>query len=111
MAPRHLLALLPVVAASAVTAVVMPRGPDTAGRALTAMALGAAAGLAAGYLSRSRWSMLTAPLVTAVIVELGHLGHVGLTVEPPAVEPGSHHGAGGGRRAAGAGDRRLLPSR
>jgi len=38
----------------------MPRGPITAGQALTALLAGLALGAAAGCIMRSRWAMLTA---------------------------------------------------
>lgn len=48
----------------------MPHGPATAEQALVTMALCLAVGLAAGWLTRSRWSMLIAPLAQALTIEL-----------------------------------------
>jgi pimeloyl-ACP methyl ester carboxylesterase len=66
-----------------VSALVMPRGPVTTSQALLALLLGAAGGLAAGYLARSRWALVAAPLLAWAVVELGRVGHRGITVAPP----------------------------
>lgn len=62
-------------------ALVMPRGPLTAAEGLVTMAVTLLAGLAAGFVSRSRWAMLTSPLVFATVYELVRLGSDGPTVD------------------------------
>jgi pimeloyl-ACP methyl ester carboxylesterase len=47
-----------------------PRGPLTTFEALSAMLLGLLTGLAAGYLTRTRWTIVIAPLVFVVVFEL-----------------------------------------
>jgi pimeloyl-ACP methyl ester carboxylesterase len=83
---RFVLALAGPVLAGAISALVMPRGPVDTGQALLAMALGIAAGLAAGYLAQSRSALASAPLVALAVVELGRLGHAGITVEAPRID-------------------------
>ncbi|MGS2614555.1 alpha/beta fold hydrolase [Micromonospora sp. LZ34] len=60
-----------------------PRGPGTNAEALTSIVVSLAVGLAAGWLSRSRWAMLGAPVLFAVAVELVRLDLRGLTVDAP----------------------------
>lgn len=86
------LALSTGVAAAAgiVAAVLTPRGPVTTAEALAWMAAGLLVGLACGYLLRSRWALLLAPLAFAVAFELGRLGATGPTVD--AVQLGSTYG-------------------
>ncbi|OHX03594.1 alpha/beta hydrolase [Micromonospora sp. WMMB235] len=60
-----------------------PRGPGTVGAALVSVAVSLAVGLAAGWLSRSRWFMLVAPVIFAVAVELVRLRLRGPTVDRP----------------------------
>ena len=58
------------VAASAVVAgglvLLMPRGPVTASQALVAVFASVGLGVFAGFVMRSRWAMLVAPVVVAV---------------------------------------------
>jgi len=61
-----------------------PRGPLTTVQVLAAMAVGLAVGAAAGFVLRSRWSMLLSPLVFAVVFELTWIGTNGPTVDAPA---------------------------
>lgn len=77
-----------VAAASAVPAicglvvgVVMPRGPLTTGQSLVALGLAVVTGAAAGWLLRSRWSVVLAPVVFAVAFELTRVGADGPTVD------------------------------
>jgi pimeloyl-ACP methyl ester carboxylesterase len=86
------LALSAGVAAVAgiVAAVLTPRGPVTTSEALAWMAAGLLVGLACGYLLRSRWALLLAPLAFTVAFELARLGATGPTVD--AVQLGSTYG-------------------
>ena len=61
---------------------VMPRGPMTSGQSLTALTLALGAGVLAGWISRSRWSALFAPLALAAAFELARLGTQGPSVGP-----------------------------
>ena len=61
----------------------MPRGPITAGQALTALLAGLALGAATGYIMRSRWAMLLAPLIVALAFELRWVWLDGPTVDLP----------------------------
>ena len=58
----------------------MPRGPATAFQALFVMAVCLAAGTAAGLFMRSRWTILLAPVVNVIVIEIFHLGLAGPTV-------------------------------
>ena len=44
------------------------------------MAAGLAAGLAAGFVMRSRWAILLAPVAHVIVIEIFHLGLAGPTV-------------------------------
>ena len=61
----------------------MPRGPVTAAQALVALICGLALGVATGYVMRSRWAMLVAPVVVAVVFELRWVWLDGPTVDAP----------------------------
>lgn len=80
------LALLPALVAGVISVLIMPRGPVTTAQAMFALLLGAVTGLAAGWLSRSRWAMLLAPLATLAVVESGKVGLDGLTVAAPRLD-------------------------
>src|SRR5687768_8518645 len=54
-----------------VAALAMPRGPVTAGQALSLMAGSLIVGAAAGGAMRSRWAMLLAPAAHLAAFELG----------------------------------------
>jgi proline iminopeptidase len=60
----------------------MPRGPVTAGQALVVIATSLLAGMAVGYLMRSRWALVLAPLAYVVAYELARLGIAGASVGP-----------------------------
>lgn len=62
-------------------AAVMPRGPITAAQGLATMAVTLLVGMAVGFVSRSRWAMLVAPLAFATAYELVRLGTDGPTVD------------------------------
>jgi len=61
----------------------MPRGPLTITQALWSVGLSVAVGALAGWLSRSRWSMLAAPAAFAVAVEVLRLRVDGPSVDAP----------------------------
>ena len=67
-------------------AAAMPRGPVTTAGAYGALALGVAAGAAAGFALRSRWAALVAPLALVAVFEAGRLGADGPTVEAPSFD-------------------------
>lgn len=69
--------------AGVLTSWMMPRGPITPTGVVGAMVLGAGVGVFAGYVLRSRWAMLVAPVVFAVAVELARINVVGPTVDRP----------------------------
>lgn len=58
-----------------------PRGPNDTVEALAAMVLGLAVGLGAGAITRSRWSMVLAPVVFVGVFELVRLDATGATVD------------------------------
>ena len=58
-----------------------PRGPATTAQALASLAISLAVGLLAGWLSRSRWAMVLAPLAFAATVEVVRWESEGPTVD------------------------------
>jgi pimeloyl-ACP methyl ester carboxylesterase len=66
-----------------VSSVPMPRGPATGGQGLIVMAVSLLIGLAAGYLMRSRWALLLAPLAYIAAYELARLGIAGASLGMP----------------------------
>ena len=58
-----------------------PRGPVTTGQALGSVAISLVVGLSAGFVSRSRWSLLAGPVAFAMLFELVRTGTTGPTVE------------------------------
>ncbi|WBB70287.1 alpha/beta hydrolase [Micromonospora sp. WMMD812] len=60
-----------------------PRGPGTGVEAILSAVVSVAVGLAAGWLTRSRWAMLAAPVLFAVAVELVRIRLRGPTVDAP----------------------------
>ncbi len=60
-----------------------PRGPVTVAQALTAMIAGLVVGATCGFLLRSRWGMVLAPLVFVGLFELVRWGAEGPTVDAP----------------------------
>jgi proline iminopeptidase len=60
---------------------IMPRGPVTSIQALILMALGLLTGIAAGFVMRSRWAMIVAPVAHIIAYELMRLGESGPTVD------------------------------
>ncbi|UMG93285.1 alpha/beta hydrolase [Nocardioides sp. TF02-7] len=75
------IAVLLAAAYGAAVGVTLPRGPVTTGGALTTLVVSVAVGLVAGYLTRTRWAMLIAPLVFAAAFELVRAGASGPTVD------------------------------
>ncbi|MDF2735889.1 MAG: alpha/beta hydrolase fold protein [Chloroflexota bacterium] len=59
----------------------MPRGPVTDGQALIVIALSLMIGAAAGYVMRSRWALLLAPLAYIAAYELARVGIRGASLE------------------------------
>ena len=59
----------------------LPRGPMSPLEGLVTMTLGLGVGLAGGYLTRSRWMMLVAPVAIAFAWEIARLGADGPTVD------------------------------
>jgi proline iminopeptidase len=68
----------------------IPRGPVTSAEALALMVIGLLVGIGAGFVMRSRWAMLLAPLVHVAAFELVRLGEIGPTVD--RIEFGSTFG-------------------
>lgn len=58
-----------------------PRGPITTGEALVSMIVALAVGVGAGLAMGSRWALLVASVVFAVVFELARVGTVGPTVD------------------------------
>lgn len=64
-----------------VSSVPMPRGPVTTGQALIVIAVSLLIGLAAGYVMRSRWALVLAPLAYIGAYELSRVGISGASLE------------------------------
>ena len=64
-----------------VSSVPMPRGPVTGGQGLIVIAVSLLIGLAAGYVMRSRWAMVLAPLAYVAAYELARIGIRGASLE------------------------------
>jgi uncharacterized membrane protein YeaQ/YmgE (transglycosylase-associated protein family) len=77
------LALLACAVAGWISSLAMPRGPQRPADVVAAMLIGAVVGLVAGWLLRSRWAALVAPVTFAVVFELGRLGLIGPSVDRP----------------------------
>jgi pimeloyl-ACP methyl ester carboxylesterase len=73
------------VGLGAVTALIssgpMPRGPVTGGQGLLVIGTSLLVGIAAGYLMRSRWALLLAPLAYIAAYELARIGIAGASLE------------------------------
>lgn len=69
--------------AGLISALAMPRGPVTPTGVVVAVLTGVFVGIAAGYLLRSRWAMLLAPVAFVVANELARIHVVGPTVDRP----------------------------
>jgi pimeloyl-ACP methyl ester carboxylesterase len=68
------------VLAGLIIGLMMPRGPAAGWQALFIMAVSLAAGLGAGFATRSTWAILLAPAVNVIVIELFHTGLAGPTV-------------------------------
>lgn len=77
-------AAVPVLSGLALAAA-MPRGPVTTAGALGALAVGAAAGLLSGLVVRSRWTLLSTPVLLVAAFETARAGAEGPTVDAPAL--------------------------
>jgi pimeloyl-ACP methyl ester carboxylesterase len=64
-----------------VSSVPMPRGPVNAGQGLAVIGVSLAVGVAAGYLMRSRWALLLAPLAYIAAYELARIGLGGASLD------------------------------
>ncbi|PPB48018.1 alpha/beta hydrolase [Arthrobacter pityocampae] len=64
-----------------------PRGPLTTAESLGTMLLCLLVGAAVGFLLRSRWAMLAAPVVVIIVFELTRIGTDGPTVDEIATSP------------------------
>lgn len=62
-------------------ALVMPRAPATTVEALVLLVAGYATGVAAGFVMRSRWVMLAAPVACLAAFELGRINERGPSVD------------------------------
>jgi len=73
------------IAIGTVTALIsslpMPRGPVSSGEGLIVIGVSVAIGVAAGYLMRSRWALVLAPLAYVVAYEVSRLGIAGATMD------------------------------
>ncbi|MGW2158868.1 alpha/beta fold hydrolase [Nonomuraea sp. NPDC001699] len=82
MGNRMALVLAPLMW-GAVAGVSTPRGPLTPAAALTSIGLSLVVGGVAGYLARSRWAMIAAPAVFAMVFEIVRTGAEGPSVDAP----------------------------
>jgi pimeloyl-ACP methyl ester carboxylesterase len=64
----------------------MPRGPVTSSQALALLVVGVLVGFVAGWLLRSRWAMLAAPVAQIALFELTRLGAGGPTVDGISID-------------------------
>jgi pimeloyl-ACP methyl ester carboxylesterase len=69
------------VGAALISAWLTPRGPITTMQTLLSMAAALILGLAAGFVTRSRWSLLITPLVFIIAFEVARLGVDGPSVD------------------------------
>jgi pimeloyl-ACP methyl ester carboxylesterase len=83
-------ALALTIVAGLLSAWLTPRGPVTTAQALWTMGLALVLGLAAGWVTGSRWSILVTPLAFIIVFELGRLGISGPTVD--AIQLNSAYG-------------------
>jgi proline iminopeptidase len=66
-----------------ISSVPMPRGPVTGGEALVVIGTSLLVGVGAGYLMRSRWALLVAPLAYIAAYELTRIGIGGASLGIP----------------------------
>jgi proline iminopeptidase len=64
-----------------VSSMPMPRGPVTGGQGLIVIGTSLVVGMAAGYLMRSRWALVLAPLAYIIAYELARLGIAGASLQ------------------------------
>ncbi|HZA73547.1 MAG TPA: alpha/beta hydrolase [Propionibacteriaceae bacterium] len=84
------LALLVAVGYGLVAGWWTPRGPMSTFEGLSAMGLALLVGSVAGFVLRTRWAMLVAPVTFVVVFELARLGASGPTVD--GIHLGSEYG-------------------
>jgi pimeloyl-ACP methyl ester carboxylesterase len=77
------LAALAPVAWGAVAGATMPRGPLTPLAALISIGLSLVVGGATGYLARSRWALIAAPILFTVVFEILRIRADGPSVDAP----------------------------
>ncbi|MGZ8769356.1 alpha/beta fold hydrolase, partial [Aeromicrobium sp.] len=78
---RALVAVAVAGVAGAVSGWLIPRGPVTTGETLSAVVAALAVGFATGWLMRSRWAMLIAPVTFMMVFELARMRVDGPTVD------------------------------
>lgn len=91
MRPRHgqvlrAAGLLVAAVPGLLAGVLMPRGPVTTTQVLVSIAVALVVGCAAGYLARTRWAILAAPLAYVAAFELASWPAQGVTVDRPSLE-------------------------
>jgi proline iminopeptidase len=64
----------------------MPRGPVTSGQALALLVASMVVGFVAGFVLRSRWAMLVAPVAQIVVFEITRLHASGPTVDGISID-------------------------
>lgn len=75
--------LLPAVAWGVIAALWTPRGPLTGAEALWSVVISAGVGVLAGWAARSRWAILTTPLLYGAALELTRTAVSGPSVDLP----------------------------
>jgi len=80
---RAALAIAIVAATAMLSSIPMPRGPVTSGGGLIVIGASVVVGAVAGYVTRSRWAFVVAPLAYIVAYELSRVGIGGASLGPP----------------------------
>ncbi|MFO7299893.1 MAG: alpha/beta fold hydrolase [Actinomycetes bacterium] len=83
-APSPYLAIALVVVAGVASGLLTPRGPITATQAFVSLIGLLAAGVAVGTIWPSRWVLLAAPVLYAVVVEVSRAGLDGASIDRPS---------------------------
>ena len=78
---RRLFAAALAASSGVVVGLVMPRGPVGSGQALALLIVSVVVGFVVGFVLRSRWAMLLAPVAQIASFELTRLGASGPTVD------------------------------
>jgi pimeloyl-ACP methyl ester carboxylesterase len=88
MTPTRIAALLlPAAAWGVIAALWTPRGPLTGAEALWSVVISVGVGVLAGWAARSRWAILTTPVVYVTALELARMTVSGPSVDPPHATP------------------------